>query len=320
MASGFGSPKPRFVGRGLALGERPAAGGTATAELTLSPDGSVLITTPTLEQGTGTHTILRQVVAEELHVGAEMIAVQAWPTGAVRQDNGIAGSRGTRVSTGVAYAVCEAAKQALVQVAGEQLCAPSDTLSFVDRGMLKEDSSDALTWQELLRRSGRSVTVRAEFNAGSSLAHVTSFAAQVAEVEVDPETGEVKLLGFTSAHDTGVIVDPAGHQGQINGSVVQGIGYATMEELLLSDGAVTNLSFGDYKIPTSRDVPELRTPLVTSSAGHEPYDVKAIGEVPISPVAAAIANAVEDAVGVRIRELPITAEKVYRALRVRPRD
>jgi CO/xanthine dehydrogenase Mo-binding subunit len=95
---------------------------------------------------------------------------------------------------------------------------------------------------------------------------------------------------------------------------MQGIGYAMMEELRVEDGRVTSLSFGDYKIPTIRDIPEMRTELVESDSGVGPYSIKGIGETPLGPVAAAIANAVEDAVGVRIRELPITAEKVYEAL------
>jgi CO/xanthine dehydrogenase Mo-binding subunit len=105
------------------------------------------------------------------------------------------------------------------------------------------------------------------------------------------------------------------HQGQINGGFMQGLGYALMEELRVEDGRVTSLSFGDYKVPTVRDIPPLKTVLVETATGAGPYAVKGIGETPIGPVAPAIANAVADAIGVRIRELPITAEKVYRALR-----
>jgi CO/xanthine dehydrogenase Mo-binding subunit len=138
---------------------------------------------------------------------------------------------------------------------------------------------------------------------------------QVAEVAVDPETGEVKLLRFTTAHDVGQIVNPIGHQGQIEGAIMQGIGYALTEELQVEDGRVTNPSFGEYKLPTMPDVPPLTTVLVESPHGVGPYHIKGIGESPLTPVAPAIANAVADAVGVRIRDLPITAEKVYRALK-----
>jgi CO/xanthine dehydrogenase Mo-binding subunit len=132
---------------------------------------------------------------------------------------------------------------------------------------------------------------------------------------VDPETGEVKLRRITTAHDTGVIMNPIGHQGQIDGGVVQGLGYGMIEYLPVQDGRVEVAHFGEYKIPNMKDIPPLKTVVLESESGVGPYKVKGIGENPISPVAPAIANAVEDAVGVRIRDLPITAEKIYRALR-----
>ena len=125
------------------------------------------------------------------------------------------------------------------------------------------------------------------------------------------------MLRLTTAHDAGRVLNPIGHQGQINGGVIQGLGYALMEELQLADGRVSTLSFGDVKIPTTLDIPPLETVIVESDQGVGPYLIKAIGETPNVPVAAAIANAVADAVGVRIRDLPITSEKIYRALRDR---
>jgi CO/xanthine dehydrogenase Mo-binding subunit len=104
------------------------------------------------------------------------------------------------------------------------------------------------------------------------------------------------------------------HQGQIEGAVMQGIGYALSEELVVDEGRVTTVSFGDYKIPTVQDIPVLHTVLLASESGPGPYNARGIGENPSGPVAPAIANAVADAVGVRIKALPITAEKVYRAL------
>jgi CO/xanthine dehydrogenase Mo-binding subunit len=140
----------------------------------------------------------------------------------------------------------------------------------------------------------------------------------VAEVEVEEDTGRVRLTRFTTAHDVGTILNPIAHQGQIEGAVMQGIGYALMEELKYDEGRVATLSFGEYKIPNMQDIPELRTVLVRSdSGGPTPYGGKSIGEQPISAVAPAIANAVLDAVGVSITELPITSEKVFQALQAR---
>jgi CO/xanthine dehydrogenase Mo-binding subunit len=143
----------------------------------------------------------------------------------------------------------------------------------------------------------------------------TSFIAQVAEVEVDPETGKVKLRKFVSAHDVGTIINPLGHQGQIDGEAVMAIGSGLMEELTDDHGKITTTNLGEYKIPNILDVPKFQTVLVKGKNGPGPYEAKGIGEhANVSPPAA-IANAVHDACGVRLYEIPVTAEKIYTALR-----
>ena len=145
---------------------------------------------------------------------------------------------------------------------------------------------------------------------------MTSFGAQIAEVRVDPDTGAVTLEKLTTAHDVGTIINPVSHQGQLEGGVVQAIGFTLMEELVVDEsGRVANPSLAEFKIPTGRDLPELRTVLVEAPSGSGPYNVKSAGESSNTPTAAAIANAIEDAIGVRMRDLPITAEAVYRALK-----
>ena len=148
---------------------------------------------------------------------------------------------------------------------------------------------------------------------------VTSFCAQIAEVEVDPTTGQVTLKKLTTAHDVGTVLNPLTHQGQVEGGAIQGVGHALTEHLIVQDGAVTNIHLGDYKLPTSMDIPELKTVLVESDAGPAPYAGKAIGEHSNVAVPAAVANAVFDAVGVRLMDLPVTAEKVYASLREKNR-
>jgi CO/xanthine dehydrogenase Mo-binding subunit len=128
---------------------------------------------------------------------------------------------------------------------------------------------------------------------------------------VDPETGQVQLRKLVTAHDVGTVINPLTHQGQIEGGVVQGIGQALTEHLQVQDGAVTTLHLGDYKLPTALDIPELTTVLVETKTGPAPYAGKAVGELSNVAVPAAIANAVFAAVGVRLMELPVTAEKIY---------
>jgi CO/xanthine dehydrogenase Mo-binding subunit len=221
---------------------------------------------------------------------------------------------GTRINTIVAYEAAQETKRELLRLAARELDWPEAGLTFVSDEIRRTDQEAGIRWPDLLARTGTVVTGRAHIEERGR-SHITSFAVQVAEVSVDPETGEVKLLRFTTAHDVGQIVNPIGHQGQIEGAIMQGIGYALTEELQIEDGRVTNPSFGEYKVPTMPDAPPLTTVLVESTHGVGPYQIKGIGESPLTPVAPAIANAVADAVGVRIRDLPITAEKVYRALK-----
>ncbi len=145
----------------------------------------------------------------------------------------------------------------------------------------------------------------------------TSFIAQVAEVEVDPDTGRVKLNKFVTAHDVGTIINPLGHQGQIDGEAIMAIGSSLMEELIEDQGKIATTNLGEYKIPNIRDIPKLKTVLVPGKNGPGPYEAKGIGEHANVTPPAAIANAVQDACGVRLFDVPLTAEKIYAALRQR---
>jgi CO/xanthine dehydrogenase Mo-binding subunit len=133
--------------------------------------------------------------------------------------------------------------------------------------------------------------------------------AQAAEVEVDPETGQVRVLRLSTAQTVSTIINELGHQGQIDGCAVQGFGYALVEELAISEGRVTTGHFGDYKLPTSADVPPLIS-INIPSHGEGPFDALAIGETGVVPTPGAIANAVADAIGVPVMHLPITAEQI----------
>jgi CO/xanthine dehydrogenase Mo-binding subunit len=142
-----------------------------------------------------------------------------------------------------------------------------------------------------------------------------AFGTQTAEVEIDPDTGQVKVLKIAAAHETGRTINPTMAEGQIEGAVVQGIGYALMEGLTLQNGKVVNDGFLDYKIPTVGDIPEIETILIETDDPHGPYGAKGIGEPGLVPTAPAIANAIYNAAGIRIKELPITPEKILRALK-----
>src|SRR5207248_1159840 len=283
------------------------------AVVTLNPDGSVLVHTSIFEPGTGTYTLLQQIVAEELHVPLESIRVQVWDTDGVPFDTGVGGSRVTRVAGQAAYQAAREAAREVCMVAADLLAWPEEALTVRGADVIRQDTDDSHPWAALLQRWGQPVVGRGSIQ-DMHPSPVTSFTAQVAEVAVDPETGEVQLRRFTTAHDAGKVLNPMDHQGQIEGAVMQGIGYALTEELAVDEGKVTSVSLGDYKVPNIQDIPALQTVVLESESGPGPYNARGIGENPVGPVAPAIANAVADAVGVRVKDLPITAEKVYHAL------
>ncbi|HEX5021534.1 MAG TPA: molybdopterin cofactor-binding domain-containing protein, partial [Candidatus Binatia bacterium] len=305
------------IGRGVAMGYRGPGGGTTSLKVELSPEGAIVIHTSFFEQGTGTYTTLRQIVAEELGCDPKAIQIKTLDTDSgVASDTGLGGSRGTRVASGAAFQAARAAKEELLQLAETTLGWATNDTVLSGKKIVNKKTRKQQSWAELLARAGRSIT-RESVNKDDDHSPVTAFAAQVAEVAVDPETGAVTLRRLTTAHDTGVIMNPVGHQGQIDGGVVQGIGYGLIEYLPVQEGRVQVANFGEYKIPTVKDIPALKTVIIAGEEGLGPYKVKGIGENPISPAAPAIANAIEDAVGVRIKDLPITAEKIYAALRAR---
>jgi CO/xanthine dehydrogenase Mo-binding subunit len=316
-AAGYYAPKAPNVGRGVAVGDRGPGGGIGTAQITLREDGTALLHTPVFEQGTGTYTTLRQVVAEEIGIAPERIDVEVWSTDTdyVENDSGLGGSRGTRVNSNAAHIASENLKAELKRMAARELEWPEDAELVYESGrVFRHGTGESVSWQDIAARAGGEISAIGSIDDSARL-HISGFSVQVAEVEVDPETGEITLKKFTTAHDVGRIINPVGHQGQINGGFMQGLGYALMEELQVDDGRVTTLSFGDYKIPTTRDLPKLETVLVEHDSGAGPYAIKGIGENAIGPVAPAIANAIADATGVRIPELPLTAEKLYRRLK-----
>lgn len=312
-AAGYYTPKAPNVGRGVAIGDRAQAGGQSHGAVTLRPDGSIIIAAPIFDPGTGVYTTLCQVTAEELGVPYEDVRFEMWDTDAAPFEDGVGGSKQSRMASSVAFYAAANAREQLLSLAARGREWPVDLLTFRGSDIWRTDIEESIDWRQLLRETGETIVGRASVHEPAR-AHVTSFAVQVAEVAVDPETGNVTVQQFTTAHDVGTILNETGHQGQINGGVVQGLGVTLMEELVTEDGRVTAASLGDYKIPTIRDIPPLKTVLVRGTSGSGPYNVKGIGELPIVPASPAIANAIEDAVGVRIRSLPLTAEKVYRAL------
>ena len=311
--SGYRKPKPKNVGRGLGLVQWTANGGVGTVSLTIDQQGQVTIASAMLDQGAGTYTILSEIVAEELKIPLDRIRAQSLDTKKGIKDTGVGDSRATRVYGNAGYQAALKAAAAIKQAAAEQMGTSPDEITLANGAALHSRMERRLSYSELVKATGAPITVEASYDDRSKV-HLASMCVQVAEVAVDPETGRVELKKFTSAHDTGTVLNPLMHQGQIEGGTMTGIGYALMEEVIIDDGKVATTHFGEYKIPTIKDVPPFKSSVTEQPQGAGPYNSMPIGETANIPVAAAIANAVEDACGVRIKSLPITAEKVYEAL------
>ena len=311
--SGYRRPKPKNVGRGLGVVQWTAAGGIGTVAITLDEKGVATISSAMADQGAGTYTVLSEIVAEELKIPLSQIKVQQLDTAQGTKDTGVGGSRATRVYGNAGYEAALKAVAAIKQAAGEQMGVAPDQITLAKGAALHPRMERRLTYGEIVKAKGSPITAEGTFNDSSRI-HAASMCVQVAEVEVDPDTGQVELKKFTSTHNTGTVLNPLMHQGQIEGGSMTGIGYALMEQLIIADGKVATTNFGEYKIPTIKDVPTFKSSVSEQPKGAGPYNSMPIGETANIPTAAAIANAVEDACGVRIKSLPITAEKVYEAL------
>ncbi len=312
-AAGYHAPKPPHVGRGMAMADHGAPGGETHATVTVLDSGDVTVETPLFEQGAGQYTILAQVVSEEIGVPIERISVVPRDTDSVSFDSGIGGSHTTRLITVAGHEAGSLARQQLQRLAAELLGWNEESITAENGKLIHNE--DSIEIADLVARAGAPVVARGHVQ-DTSPSPMTSFGAQIAEVRVDPDTGQVTLEKFTTAHDVGTIINPVSHQGQLEGGVVQAIGFTLMEALEVDEsGRVANPSLAEFKIPTASDLPELQTVLVEAPSGSGPYNIKSAGESSNTPTAAAIANAIEDAAGARIRNLPITAEAVYRALR-----
>jgi CO/xanthine dehydrogenase Mo-binding subunit len=290
-----------------------ANGGIGTVVITLDETGIATISSAMVDQGAGTYTVLAEIIAEELKIPVSQVRVKSLDTEHGIKDTGVGGSRATRVYGNAGYEAALKAVEAIKQAAAEQLGASADEITLAKGAALHPRMERRLSYADLIRAKGGPITVAASYN-NSKKVHEASMCVQIAEVEVDPETGQVRLKKLTSTHNTGTVLNPLMHQGQIEGGAMTGIGYTLMENITINDGKVATVNFGEYKIPTPMDVPVFKSSVTERPKGAGPYNSMPIGETSNVPTAAAIANAVEDACGVRIKSLPITAEKVYEAL------
>lgn len=302
----------------------------SSATIKVNEDGKALILSGEGECGQGAATALCQIAAEELGIPLADVEFSQADTDLTTFCLGAFGSRLTYVAGNAVKDAAQKAKQQLYETAAELLEAnPEDLVSkdgkiFVKGAENKSVPVGDVARARLFRRNGSPVVASGSFDADSVLQDPTrygnesgayNFGCQAAQVEVDTETGQVKVLKYAAASDCGTVINPIGAEGQVEGSVAQGLGYALIEGLKMDDGRPLNPNFSDYRIPSMRDMPVLAHAFAQSYDPTGPFGAKGLGELGMDPTAAVISNAIFDAVGIRIKTLPITPEKVLKALK-----
>ncbi len=324
-AIGWGTPLQRADGpirRGRGMATTMQGSGVAGFELggasiKLNEDGSFNVMTGATDIGQGSDTVLAQIAAEALGVGLDKIIMHSADTDISVFDYGSYASSTTYISgKGVELAAREVRRQ-ILNVAADLLTIPADQLDIHDGIIWASNTPTSLTIADiaietLYGNHRQQIMGKGDFSIHDSPA---PFYAQFAEVEVDIETGQVRVTRLVNALDLGRAINPTLASGQVEGAVTMGLGYALSEEIKLDEqGRVRNPGFVDYKLFTTLDMPQMTTILVEDHEPSGPFGAKSAGEVPINGPAPAIANAIFDAIGARIRDLPITPEKILAAL------
>ena len=304
-------------GVGLALCEWRSGSGPSTASISVNDDGTVSLLTGSVDIS-GSDTSLAAIAAEALGIPMENVVVSKRDTDQAPYTGQSGGSRIVYSQGTAVQRAAENTVEKLTALAAERLGLPEDALGCEDgRIYVMDNEPQGLTFAQL---AAASITSRGGPIIGtaslSSMPYTPVFAAQAAEVKVDRATGQVKVLRYIQAQDVGTAINPMAVEGQLDGGVVQGIGRALTEDQQFDPetGAVRNPSFASYLMPLAIDLPELENVLINVPAPDGPFGARAVAEPPGFGPPAAIANAVYDAVGVRIKELPLSGERVLAAL------
>jgi CO/xanthine dehydrogenase Mo-binding subunit len=303
----------------------------SSAIVKVNEDATVSLVTSAVDIGTGTHTMLIQIAAETLSIPFERISIASLDSDSGPYDVGSIASR-TVVNTGNAVRLAsEDLREKLMQVAADTLECGVEDIAYADgRAFRAGDPQTGFDFPTLVSIATYAhkgpVIGTGSYNGDrpfetspgegfpETMLPAVGYGTHVAEVAVDPETGQVELLNYVAVHDVGQAINPQGVEAQIEGGVVQGAGFGMLEESILKDGVVQNPSMATYLLPTALDVPPITTCMIGTGSADGPFGAKGIGEHVMVAAAPAIANAIHAATGIVVRNLPITAEKLYTAL------
>ncbi|MBI4719700.1 MAG: molybdopterin-dependent oxidoreductase, partial [Chitinivibrionia bacterium] len=326
---GFGMASLVHVGGGARVYKSDGCG----TIIKVDDFGKIVVITGSSEIGQGSETIISQIVSEVLGgIPMDDISIVNNDTDVCPWDVGVHASRTTFIAGNSALGAAKKIREQIFEIAGPALGEDPTNLEM-EKGVIfsKLDKEKNMALGKILRKShytpgGRMLTAEyfydppnenfdRDFKGNLSVSY--AYGAHGVEVEVDKETGQVKIINYIAAHDVGKALNPMLLEGQISGGGVMGLGYAMSENMVYKEGRLMNANFLDYKLLTAKDVPKMEAVIVETDEKDGPYGAKGIGEPGLVPTAPAIANAIYDAVGVRIKDLPITPEKVLAALKAK---
>src|SRR5512146_63751 len=322
-------------GRGMACMWYPigftVAANPSAAVVKVNEDGSATVLTGTVETGQGSLTVLGQIAAEALGIATDDVHVVSGDTDTTPMDTGAIASRTTYVTGNAVRLAAEKARAILFDVAAPMLGVKANQLETRDRKIqvmgfpqrslpisdVAHHAQVVMGQPAIGSASFNPPTVAMDPETGQGKPFSTYvYATQIAEVDVDDETGEVEVIRVVAAHDCGTAINPMLVEGQVQGGIAMGVGCALQEQILFDDaGRQINPNLTNYIVPTSLDMPEIEVDIVDSYDPTGPFGAKGVGEPTSVPTAAAILNAIHNAVGVRITSLPATAEKVLAAIK-----
>jgi putative selenate reductase molybdopterin-binding subunit len=286
------------------------------ASIKLNDDGSFNVLVGATDIGTGSDTVIAQIAAEVLGVRMEDIIMHSSDTDFAPFDTGAYASSTTYISGGATKKAAEQVRAQILEVASRMLKSDAGSLTLHNR-VITARHGQSVTVSQVALHSLHVENQQQIMSTASWMSYNSPppFAAQGAEVEVDCETGAVRVLKAVSAVDAGRVVNPIMAEGQIEGGVTQALGYGVCEEMVYDEqGALLTTNLSDYRIYSAVDMPQMESYLVETHDPFGPFGVKAIAEIPIDGMAPAVANAVADAIGVRVNQIPLTPERVLRAI------
>ncbi len=332
-ASKPGHPAIR-IGRGVAAyqqsyGRITWLHDTSEAWVGVEVDGAVIVRSGVTDIGAGQVSALAQIAAELLGVGLDDVVIYSSDTAVTPLAGTTTATRALYMTGNAVRMAASAVRERLVERAAKEFGVAAGEIGMAESRVFAVDRPEkTMSFMELVKICAADGIHRSELamfrapftgpidpETGQGQVHPDyTYGAHAIEVAVDTETGEVTVLKSIGAHDIGQAINPAAVAGQIEGGAAQGQGYALSEEMIYEAGKLTTPSFSEYLIPTSMDMPKVRSIILESRSGVGPFGAKGIGEPSLTPVAPAIANAVADAIGVRVFDLPITPEKVVAAI------